>query len=144
MKPSVHIRSVATSFLVGMLIGVGGSVAIAATAYSGWFSLGTTNGYSHDGQTWASSDSRAGGGLLRSTSGSAPTGWLGAEAQLTRNGALCASVSTFYNSAPATQLARSASGDCGSGNYRGMAYFYRWAGTYYSAAGWYFSPIVAW
>lgn len=119
-------------------------MAFAATAYSGWISLGTTNGYNYERQSWVSSDSKAGGGMIRSTSGSAPTGWMGVEPLLVRNGVLCAAGTTAYNTAAVMQFANSVSGNCGSGTYNSTNKFYRWNGAGYQANGFYPSPNVTW
>lgn len=136
-------RIAAIAAATGVIIGITSAGAMAG--YSSWSSMGSHHGISYQERSYSGASSTPYGGAQIQASPSAPAGYMGMSAYLYNYSALCASATTVYNSVTLTVLARSASGDCGSGNYRarGVGKAYNYDGSYYPQ--WtYYSPYYTW
>lgn len=115
-----HRKVAVRTFMVGILLGISASVALAAYAESPWGYYGPFLGYSYKNKAIVSNDDRlyAATHVYNQASGTVPTGYMGALARLYKNDVLCTSTDWSYNSIPANGMGVPTSGSgCGSGIY---------------------------
>ncbi|HYQ73886.1 hypothetical protein [Cellulomonas sp.] len=136
-------RLALVALLAGVVIGLSGTAAHAAITYSSWTSTGSWQGYSHTHRSWVDNGSKA-GGLSVAVSPAAPAGWIGASGYLYRGTSICASATAVYSSATVSGLSRSASGNCGAGQYRGYGNAKAYTGTNYFSKNSPYSPYLSW
>lgn len=89
-------------FLIGVLVTLGGGTAYAATAYSNVSSVGPVNGRSYTNQAYITNGGGTGwlyaSTTTRSTSGNAPTSYMGVQPRLFYQGTICRLGGWYYNS----------------------------------------------
>jgi len=140
-------RIAAIAAVTGVIIGIMSSAAIAG--YSDWSSMGSHHGISYSERSYVGVNSTPYGGGQIQASSSAPQGYMGMSAYLYvgsgSTSSVCASASPAFNSTQVTVFSRSASGNCGSNNYRAVGFgrAYNYDGTY-SIQQTIYSPYYTW
>ncbi len=108
--------------------------ASAATS-TGWIGATPPNA---SGQTFLTTSTINNAPLSASTrmytpfGNSVPSGQMGVRARLFKSGALCQITAYNFNTAPASQLVNSTSGDCGDGFYNSHGFVRYWNGSDYA------------
>lgn len=116
------LRTVIIGMIAGLALTVSATPAFAGRAVSPWATYGPHLGISYRNNSevvTTASAAAAGTRVETTTSGPAPAGYMGVQAKLFKDGALCGQATLFYNSTPVTTISSGISppGGCGPGTY---------------------------
>jgi len=142
-----HLRSVASTFIIGIMFGAFANVVLAATATSNELEYGPINGFIYKNNSTVSSDwtpdeVASQTHVNNKNGGEVPTGYMGAQTDLYKTTGLCSASDVYYNPLSTVGYGVIIYANCGSGTYYSKGTTYAYNGNGYNSYNTYQSPNI--